>query len=150
MLSYAEERDANIARNKEMLARLGVETLKPTTEPKEARHQKQKKPKPAGNKRKADADSDSDVDEKPYAKSARVVANDENAVPQPDDSTGSRRRSSRIAGKPADALARVEQTRGTPQPMSVKALVRDASAPKRARRYNPCARLFYVVCRRRR
>ena len=137
MLSYAEERAANIARNKELLASLGVEKLKPTAEPKETRHRIQRKPKPAngaaGNKRKADVDSDS---EKPYAKTARL-ANDENAVPRPEESTEGRRRSSRIAGKPADALERVERTRGTPQPMSVKALVRDASEPKRVRRYNP-------------
>lgn len=138
MLSYAEERAANIARNKQMLAALGVGKLKPATEPKETRHKNQKKPaNTASNKRKADA-SDSDADEKPYAKSARVVAKDENTLPEPEESTGSRRRSSRIAGKPVDALARVERTRGTPQPMSVKALVEDASGPpKRARRYNP-------------
>ena len=147
MLSYAEEREANILRNKQKLAELGVEKLKPTTEPKETRHKNQnrKKPKPSastvGHKRKADADADSDVDadasEKPLAKSARV-ANDENAVPPCEESAGSRRRSSRIAGMPVDAVARVERTRGTPQPMSVKALVEDVSGQaKRARRYNP-------------
>ncbi|KAF8121931.1 PUA-like domain-containing protein [Boletus edulis] len=142
MLSYSQERDANIARNKEILASLAVEKLKPTTEPKETRRRVQKKPKTsnvgtAGHKRKTDADSDSDVDEKPRAKIARV-ANDENAVPQPEGLAEGRRRSSRIAGKPVDALARVEQSRGTPQPMSVKVLVEDTRGPaKRQRRHNP-------------
>ena len=141
MLSYAEERDANIARNCLLLASLGVEKLKPKTEPKETRHKNQKKPKPStvtGIKRKANEDSDTDADEKPYAKRSARVANDENAVPQPEQSTESRRRSSRIAGKPAVAIRRVEQSRGTPQPISVKVVVEDTSGRvKRGRRHNP-------------
>lgn len=139
MLSYGEERDANIARNKLLIAELGIEKLKPAVEPKEKRHKKQKRPKPstgaAGtNKRKGYADSDTDADEKPHTKTARV-ANDENTVPLPEEG---RRRSSRIAGKPADATARVEQSRGTPQPLSVKTIVEDMSGQaKRERRYNP-------------
>ena len=137
MLSYAEERAANIARNRQLLASLNVEKLKPITEPKETRHRNQQKTKPsaAGNKRKADVDTD--TDEGPVAKTLRV-ANDENAAPQSEETTEGRRRSSRIAGKPADAIARVERSRGTPQPMSVKALVQDTTGPaKRVRRHNP-------------
>ncbi|KAI9574248.1 PUA-like domain-containing protein [Boletus coccyginus] len=144
MLSYAEERAANIVRNRKLLASIGVEKLKPTAEPKETRHKDRKKTKPprgvVGHKRKADAadwDSGSDTDEKPHAKTARV-ANNENAVPPREESTGSQRRSSRIAGKPADAITCVERTRGTPQPISVKALVKDTPGrPKRERRHNP-------------
>ena len=141
MLSYAEERAANIARNRQLLASLNVEKLKPTTEPKETRHRNQQKTKPsaAGNKRKADVDTDTDTDtdERPVAKTPRV-ANDENAAPQSEEMTEGRRRSSRIAGKPADAIARVERSRGTPQPMSMKALVRDTTGPaERVRRHNP-------------
>lgn len=136
MLSYAEERDANIARNRIMLAELGVAKLKPGTEPKETRHKKKSKPSHVTNKRKANVDTESD-DEKPSAKVARV-ANDENAVPPSEESTQGRRRSSRIAGKPSDALARVKQSRGTPQPISVKVLVEDTARPgKRVRRHDP-------------
>lgn len=139
MLSYAAEREANIARNQQLLASLGVEKLKPKTEPKETRHRHPKKTKAnstvAGHKRKADEDAG--ADNKPAKRSARV-ANDENAVPETEESTEGRRRSSRLAGKPAGELIRVERSRGTPQPISVKALVQDVSGTvKRERRYNP-------------
>ena len=49
---------------------------------------------------------------------------------QESESTGSRRRSSRIAGMPVNAVAHVKR-----QPMSVKALFVDVSGP--AKRYNP-------------
>lgn len=140
MVSYAEEREANIARNKQILAELNIEKLKPATEPKETRHKYQKIPKrttgtAGANKRKADSDSDTDADEKSRIKTARFT-NDENAVPPPGESTEGRRRSSRIAA--ADATARVQHSRGTPQPISVKTIVEDASGQvKRERRYNP-------------
>ncbi|KAG8217906.1 PUA-like domain-containing protein [Butyriboletus roseoflavus] len=142
VLSYAEERELNIARNKATLVSLDLEKLKPRTEPKEIRHKNWKNLKnSASNKRKADADlysdSDIDADVKPHAKTARI-GNDENAVPQPGQSTESRRRSSRLAGLSAQATERVERSRGTPQPLSVKTIVEDASGQsKRERRYNP-------------
>lgn len=145
VLSYAAERELNIARNKAMLMSLELDKLKPRTEPKEIRHNNWKQSKSsagtARNKRKAGADSgsdsDIDADVKSYAKTARVE-NDENVVPQSGEATEGKRRSSRIAGKPADAMARVEQSRGTPQPLSVKVIVEDASRhTKRERRYNP-------------
>lgn len=150
MLSYAEERAANMARNQQILASLGVEKLKPKTEPKETRHRNPKKAKPstgtAGRKRKADADEYTDADadegededENPHAKRRARVANDENAIPSPGEPTEGRRRSSRIAGKPVDAIERVERSRGTPQPVSVKVLIEDRSGQvKRERRHNP-------------
>lgn len=140
-LSYAAEREANIARNRRLLMSFDMEKLRPETEPKETRHKNQKKPKfssTVGIKRKAVENSDTETDEKPYAKTRMRVVNDENAVPQPGQSMESRRRSSRIAGKPVDAMTRVELSRGVPQPISVKALVEDGPQPvKHERRHNP-------------
>ncbi|KIK95244.1 hypothetical protein PAXRUDRAFT_398876 [Paxillus rubicundulus Ve08.2h10] len=138
MVSYAEERSANIERNKLILKEIGMEKLKPATEPKEKR-KKKKTPrnKNANNKRKmtnfeVPGGRDPQAVEQPPTKTARV---DSEVSEVPGES---RRRSSRIASLPAGAVVHAERRRGTPLPMSVKTIVPSASgAAKRQRRYDP-------------
>ncbi|KIJ16731.1 hypothetical protein PAXINDRAFT_10445, partial [Paxillus involutus ATCC 200175] len=126
MPSYAEERDANIANNKRLLASLGMEKLKPTNEPKEKRRKK-KTPtnKNVNNKRKiTDFEDpgarDAQAEEQPPTKAARV---DSEVSEVPGEG---RRRSSRIASLPAGAVVHAEKRRGTPLPISVKTIVPSA------------------------
>ncbi|KIJ68417.1 hypothetical protein HYDPIDRAFT_36895 [Hydnomerulius pinastri MD-312] len=120
--SYAEERAANILRNNLLLDSLGVKKLKPLHEPKE---KPRKRVPPASNKRKASAVET--PTEEPAPKVARA-----------EESPEGRRRSTRIASKPADVGSQAEQRRGTPLPISVKSIVPSESGTSRGqRRHDP-------------
>ncbi|KAG0708893.1 PUA-like domain-containing protein [Suillus ampliporus] len=103
-MSYAEEREQNIARNRALLSELGIAPLRPRCEPKE----NSKKKKAAAKKRKSPS-PESDVEEPPK-KAPRIP--DDNGV------SGSTRRSSRLAGRTVDY--KQEQDRGVPEPITIK------------------------------
>lgn len=102
-MSYAEERQQNIARNKELLRSLCLDPLRPKHEPKEQNKSK------AAPKRRRSPSPESDGSEELPKKLPRV----------PDDYNASRgaRRSSRLAGKTVDYTQ--EQDRGVPEPIVV-------------------------------
>ncbi|KAF9246110.1 PUA-like domain-containing protein [Melanogaster broomeanus] len=135
MSNYAEEREENIARNKRMLEELDLVKLKPRAEPKEPRRKKTAPANGRNNKRKtthseATDEDDAQAEKQPRKKTARV---------DPDVSAGpgeGRRRSSRIASQPGEVALQVDQRRGTPLPISVKAIVPSASGGAK-RRHDP-------------
>ncbi|KAH7915788.1 PUA-like domain-containing protein [Hygrophoropsis aurantiaca] len=100
--TYAEEREANILRNKQLLLALGLDDLKPVQEPKE------KSRKGANKKRKA-LDDQADWNEEPVKKTFKVTSDS-----SPANGT---RRSGRLAGKASELTQ--EQRRGTPIPLSL-------------------------------
>ncbi|KAG1783922.1 PUA-like domain-containing protein [Suillus placidus] len=103
-MSYAEEREQNIARNRALLDGLGINPLRPKCEPKENLRKKV-----AAKKRKSPL-PESDELEEPLKKAPRIA--DDNNEP------GGARRSSRLAGKTVDY--KQEQDRGVPEPITFK------------------------------
>jgi E3 ubiquitin-protein ligase UHRF1 len=102
-MSYAEEREQNIARNRKLLAGLDIGPLKPKYEPKENLKKK------ATAKKRRSPSLDNDGSEEPPKKISRA----------PDDSNASEgaRRSSRLAGRTVDY--KQEQDRGVPEPITI-------------------------------
>lgn len=107
--SYAEEREANIRRNRQLLIELGVEKLVPTQEPREKQQVKAK--------RTATEVDEDDEDDKPPRKLVRTEA---------------RRRSNRLASH----ASMEEQKRGKTAPLPVKGLSSSSGSNKQRTR-NP-------------
>jgi len=100
-MSYAEERQRNIERNRELLASLDIGPLRPKYEPKESSKKK-------ATKKRRPSTPGSDGCEEPPKKISRLP--DDGAV------SGGTRRSSRLAGRTVDY--KQEQDRGVPEPIT--------------------------------
>ncbi|KIM66168.1 hypothetical protein SCLCIDRAFT_1211392 [Scleroderma citrinum Foug A] len=117
-LSYAEEREANIRRNRQVLLDLGVQKLIPVNEPKE-------QPRVKSKKRAVDTE---EYDEAPPRKTVRAEV-----LPDTPSSDG-RRRSNRISNHASIPDLR----RGTPLPLTVKNVVSSSSdSPSKKRKHDP-------------
>ena len=117
-LSYAEEREANIRRNRQVLLDLGVQKLIPVNEPKE-------QPRVKSKKRAVDTE---EYDEAPPRKTVRAEV-----LPDTPYSDG-RRRSNRISNHASIPDLR----RGTPLPLTVKNVVSSSSdSPSKKRKHDP-------------
>lgn len=117
-LSYAEEREANIRRNKQVLLDLGVGKLIPRNEPKE-------QPRVKTKKRTVDA---VEHDEEPPRKTVRAEV-------LPDTPSGDgRRRSHRLANH----VSTSDSQRGTPLPLTTKNIISSPSvSTKKTRKRDP-------------
>lgn len=126
-MSYAKEREQNIARNKALLDVLGINPLKPKIEPKENLRKKV-----AAKKRKSPSPESDELEEPP--KKASRLADDSNEP-------GRTRRSSRLAGKTVDY--KQEQDRGVPEPITIKQVQKvKVGQLKSKRTYDPSVALF--------
>jgi E3 ubiquitin-protein ligase UHRF1 len=127
-MSYAEEREQNIARNRKLLAGLDIGPLKPKYEPKENLKKK------ATAKKRRSPSLDNDGSEEPPKKISRT----------PDDSNASEgaRRSSRLAGRTVDY--KQEQDRGVPEPITINRSQRlKVGKVKSKRTYDPSVILCF-------
>ncbi|KAG6329346.1 hypothetical protein ID866_9744 [Astraeus odoratus] len=116
-LSYAEEREANIRRNRQVLIGLDFEKLVPQHEPKETPRTRTKR----------SYTKTTDQYEEPPKKLARVET-------PPEISSEGRRRSHRLASNTSTR----EQQRGTLIPLTVKKIVSSASeSTTKTRKYDP-------------
>ncbi|KAI6153562.1 PUA-like domain-containing protein [Pisolithus tinctorius] len=116
--SYAEEREANIRRNKQLLIGLGVEKLVPTQEPRET-------PRVKAKRTATETDEEHEDDERPR----KLVRT--NALPEA--TSESRRRSTRLA---SHALTG-EQQGDTPVPLTVRNPSSSPSGSNMQRTHNP-------------
>lgn len=129
MMSYAEERERNIARNRELLNNLDIDPLKPKFEPRE--HSKKK----AVLKKRRSPSPDSDGLEEPPKK----------VLHMPDDDNVSRgaRRSSRLAGRTVDYTQ--EQDRGVPEPITVNRYQKHKVGKVKSKRtYDPSVTVLFL------
>jgi E3 ubiquitin-protein ligase UHRF1 len=129
-MSYAKEREQNIARNKAILDGLCINPLRPKCEPKE----KLRKNAVAKKRRSPLPESD-ELDEPP--KKIPRIADDSNEP-------GGARRSSRLAGKTVDY--KQEQDRGVPEPITFKRSQKlKVGQVKSKRTYDPSVALFFFL-----
>jgi E3 ubiquitin-protein ligase UHRF1 len=127
-MSYAKEREQNIARNKALLDDLGIDPLRPKREPKENLRKQV-----AAKKRKSPLLENDELEEPP--KKVSCIANDSNEQ-------GGARRSSRLAGKTVDY--KQEQDRGVPEPVTFKRSQKlKVGQVKSKRTYDPSVALFF-------